>query len=94
MMNLHDAGIYDLPNPWLELYLFIWKSLAYADCILIRMDEKRTPPSTLHTKIGVLDMTLNCIWLFDFSFGDLVNAEYPLIVITLWSPLTQIDFAC
>ena len=51
------------------------------------MQKSKTSPK----KFCVLDMTLNCIWWWDSSSGDLGSMEYPYIIITSMFTLAQID---
>ena len=62
--------------------------LESADYILLTRDK--LPP----TQKGVLAMTLNCIWWWRSSSGDLGTMEYPFIAITLRSNLTWSGSNC
>ena len=62
-----------------------WRSLEYVDNI--SAEWWATAPTPKKER-GVLDMTLNCIWLFDFRLWKLGSLEYSFLVIILWSTLT------
>ena len=55
--------------------LSCFQDLEYADCILCRK-------ISLLFQMGVLDMTLNCVWWWGSSFKYLESVDYPFIVIT------------